>query len=539
MRILKGASVFFILLFLFFSTNLTPTNAFERQRLLVKFKHHVLKQDRVAILSRVAPGFMQDTIENRIEKLDIFQISLPNVNASQVITALKKTGLVDFVEPDAKASKVGTTDDTSLSVQWGLYKTQVASSSAQSAWDLETGNTSIKVAVLDTGIDETHPELASQIVDKNNFTNTSSSIDADGHGSHVSGVIAAVGNNSSGIAGICYKCQLLNGKVLDDTGSGYYSWIANGIVWATDSGAKVINMSLGGSTNSQTLLDAVNYAISHDVVVVAAAGNSGSSIKFYPAGFGGVISVGATNENDVKPYWSNYGNWVMVAGPGTNIYSTYKNGGYQTMQGTSMATPFVSGVAALIWSHGNCPDSACVVQTLENTADHVAGSGSQFKYGRVNALGALGVTSSPTPSVTPTPTSDPTTTPTENPTPTITPTQAPSVTPTPTQVASNVIHVDSISASYIKNNFSYKLTFKVKIKDENGNPINRATVAVSVTSPTGIKYGGSGSTNSSGDVSFSITAIKQSGNYTMTVTSVNKSGYSFDTTGNVKVLNIP
>src|SRR3989304_1482938 len=168
----------------------------------------------------------------------------------------------------------------------------------------------------------------------------------------------------------------MNVKVLDDSGSGYYSWIANGITWATDNGAKVINMSLGGSSGSSTLRDAVNYAAANGVVIAAAAGNSGNSSRTYPAYYSTVIAVAATDSNDARASWSSYGSWVDVAAPGGNIFSTFphhpyqinKAPGYDFGSGTSMATPHVAGLAALVWGSGLCTTNTCVRAQIENNA---------------------------------------------------------------------------------------------------------------------------------------------------------------------------
>ncbi len=190
----------------------------------------------------------------------------------------------------------------------------------------------------------------------------------------------------------------MNGKVLNDSGSGAYSWVANGIIWAADNDAKVINMSLGGSRKSRTLENAVNYAWKKEVVVVAAAGNSANPSKTYPAAYTNAIAVAATNNKDQKASFSSYGaKWVDVAAPGENIFSTFPNHpykinkslGYDFGSGTSMATPMTSAVAALIWStpYGN---SASQVRTrLESTADKITGTGTYWSAGRVNAANAV------------------------------------------------------------------------------------------------------------------------------------------------------
>ncbi|OGE01583.1 hypothetical protein A2196_01715, partial [Candidatus Curtissbacteria bacterium RIFOXYA1_FULL_41_14] len=287
-------------------------------RVLVKFKEstppNIVNERLDKLNTRIAA---------RINKLNVLVLNVPRFQEEIVISALSKIPYVEFAEPDFVATALTATNDLSLSQQWGMFKVVAADNSSPSAWDITTGSSSTKIAILDTGIDQDHEDLAGKIVANQNFTNSSTVDDLYGHGTHVGGIAAAITNNATGVAGIGYDSTLMNGKVLDDSGSGYYSWIANGIVWATDNGAKVINMSLGGSSGSSTLQNAVNYAVNNGVVVVAAAGNSGNPSRTYPAYYSNVIAVAATDSNDNKASWSSYGSWVDVAAPGVDIYSTF------------------------------------------------------------------------------------------------------------------------------------------------------------------------------------------------------------------------
>jgi thermitase len=264
---------------------------------------------------------------------------------------------------------------------------------SRSNWDGgTTGSSSVAIAILDTGIKEDHEDLTGKVTKRTNFTDSSTNGDVVGHGTHVAGSAAALTNNKKGVAGTCPGCALYNVKVLGDTGSGYYSWMAQGITWATDNGAKVINMSLGGTSSSSTLQSAIDYAWSKGVVVVAAAGNDNTYVQFYPAAYDKVIAVGATDNADAKASFSNYGSsWVDVAAPGDSILSTTVDGGYGLKSGTSMATPHVAGEAGLIWSKsGLCAatDSTCVRNRIESKADPT--SGTYWAKGRVNANGGVG-----------------------------------------------------------------------------------------------------------------------------------------------------
>lgn len=324
---------------------------------------------------------------------------------------------VEYAEPNgtyrADVRVDAATNDPQVGQQWQYNNTgQTGGTSgadirAFGAWDATHGNAQVPIAVLDSGIKESHPDLQNKVTLRQDFTASASGADdVYGHGTHVAGSIAANSNNSVGIAGTCgdwSNCVLYNGKVLNDRGSGSWSGITNGIVWAADNGAKVISMSLGGSTSSQAVEDAVNYAWSKGTVVTAAAGNSGTTTLHYPAAYTNVIAVAATDHNDDRSTFSNYGaSWVDVAAPGTSILSTTVDGAYGTKSGTSMATPHVAGVAGLIWSTGICDDgnaatndNPCLRNQIESKADRINGTGNLWAHGRINANGSVGGTTPP------------------------------------------------------------------------------------------------------------------------------------------------
>ncbi|MDQ2783987.1 MAG: S8 family serine peptidase, partial [Chloroflexota bacterium] len=217
------------------------------------------------------------------------------------------------------------------------------------------------------------------------------------------GIASATTNNTTGVAGLGYETKLLNGKILDDGGSGYDSQIADGIRWAADSGANVINMSIGGTgACSQTFQDAIDYAWGKNVVIVAAAGNEDGTASIQPANCAHVVAVASTDGNDARSGFSNYGGWVQLAAPGSAIYSTVnpnlpENNGnaYAYLSGTSMATPHVAGLAALLWSTAWGTSAQAVVQRMEATADRVAGTGTSWQFGRINALAAVSPDTTP------------------------------------------------------------------------------------------------------------------------------------------------
>src|SRR3989338_9038350 len=226
------------------------------------------------------------------------------------------------------------------SLPWGVDRVD-----AELVWP--GGNTAdpVKVAVVDTGISKDHPDL--QVQGGYNAINpTKSWNDDNGHGSHVAGTIAAL-NNTIGVVGVGPAVDLLSVKVLSRSGSGFLSDVIEGIQWAMNNGAQVINLSLGSSSGNQAMHDAVAAAHNAGVVVVAAAGNSGGAV-IYPAAYPEVIAVSATDSNNLLASFSSRGPEVDLAAPGVDVYSTYKGTGYATLSGTSMAAPHVTGAAALV-----------------------------------------------------------------------------------------------------------------------------------------------------------------------------------------------
>jgi subtilisin family serine protease len=220
-------------------------------------------------------------------------------------------------------------------------------------WSLTQGE-GVKVAILDTGIDVDHPDLADAIVDTHDFTDDGID-DANGHGTHCAGIIGAR-LNGVGFVGVAPKSELLIGKVLANNGNGAYSWITEGIYWAIDSGANIISMSLGGPSSDPEMYKAIQHALFSGVNVVCAAGNDGSLFTNSigcPGRYGGVITVASHDYNGNPSGFSSTGGEVDVMAPGSDIWSTYKDGGYAELSGTSMATPFVAGLAALIIAKHN------------------------------------------------------------------------------------------------------------------------------------------------------------------------------------------
>jgi hypothetical protein len=317
-------------------------------------------------------------------------------DAPAVAERLRRLPAVRDAHPDYIAHATFTPNDPRFPEQYGLTKIE-----APTAW-ITTEATGVRVAVLDCGIHATHPDLSGQVVLEQNFSTALSTDDGCNHGTHVAGTVAAITNNGVGVASVAPKALIMNGRVLDNAGSGFFSDIDSGMQWATANGAKVISMSLGANipcpASTQT---AVNNAWAAGVVIVAAAGNSNLASSSAPGNCQNVIAVAATDSNDGRASFSNYGTKVEVAAPGVGILSTVNpdlNAGteYASFSGTSMATPHVSGVAALIWSVPSLGTSnAAVRDRLFNTADKIPGTGTLWSQGRVNAANAVGPATPP------------------------------------------------------------------------------------------------------------------------------------------------
>ncbi|MFC1711478.1 S8 family peptidase [Patescibacteria group bacterium] len=385
--------------------------------------------------------------------------TIPGINV-QVVTVEKDVGKsisayaknrnIDYVEPNFYAHALQIPNDSYFTNQWGFNNTGQeccntagdicttgtvdADIDAPEAWNISIGNNAVLVAILDSGIDQDHEDLQAKIISNINFTDSSTYDDIYGHGTHVSGIAAAMTNNNLGVAGMAHQANLMNVKVLNDVGYGAYSWIADGIIWATNNGAKVINMSLGGNRKSDTLKIAVDYAWDNGVLLVAAAGNSGNPSKTYPGYYENCIAVAATDNHDNKASFSSYGSWVDVAAPGENVYSTFPNhpfylqtqygrsNNYDFGNGTSMSSPFVAGIAVLVWNTDLGLDNQEVRNKIEQEADPITGTGSYWTWGRVNACNSVGgdckdPSPSPEPSLSPSPSPEPSLSPSPSPEP--------------------------------------------------------------------------------------------------------------------------
>ena len=355
-------------------------------------------------------------------------------------------------EPNFVVESARVPNDSQWSALYGMQKI-----SAPTAWDRPTGSSNVTVAVIDTGIEYTHVDLVDNIAknlgetpdngiddDRNgyvddyygyDFINSDSNpLDDHFHGTHCAGTIGAKGDNGKGVAGVSWNVKLLPVKVLDQYGSGSIASVAAGMNYAAARGVKIMSMSLGTSSYSQTLEDAIINAKQKGVMIVAAAGNSASNADYYPlypaaSAQDNVVSVAASNSSDGLAYFSNYGaTSVDLAAPGENIISTILGGQYGYASGTSMATPHVAGMAAMLLSVNPSLTYTQIKSHLISSADPIPTfAGKMVSGGRANLHKAL-LLAAPPATPTPAPTVTPSPAPTNNPTPA--PTQTPSPTPT-------------------------------------------------------------------------------------------------------------
>lgn len=356
-------------------------------------KNNVISISKISLKSSSRPSSLSN----------VYKVAVPkDSDILRLADEYGKDQNIEYAEPNYIYQNYSIPNDPLFNEQWALSKID-----APAGWDIETGSSDIVIAITDTGVDYTHPDLASNIWqnsgeipdngiddDGNGYVddvrgwdfanNDNDPMDDHGHGSHCSGIAAAATNNNIGIAGVAYGCRIMPVKGLSGSGSGYSDDLANCIYYAADNGADVISMSWGSTSSSSVISDAIEYAYSKDVILVAAAGNSDSADKHYPSGFDGVLSISATDENDEKAYFSNYGHSVDVAAPGVHILSTIPNENYAKYSGTSMACPHVAGLVGLILSKDVSPYKQEMVKTMiRNCVDPII-SDVYMGTGRIN-----------------------------------------------------------------------------------------------------------------------------------------------------------
>jgi len=382
------------LIFSLFS--LTKAQDFKERKIIV-FKDGVDEETKEVLLNQVGADKIKD-----LRLIKGKAVWLTKKGEAELL----KSGKVLRIDPDVEVYALenfernfktgniqikGTKPQPPETLTWNIDRVD-----ADLSWAISTGD-SVKVGVIDTGIDLKHPDLKANIKGGYNAINPlKSPNDDNGHGTHVAGIIAAL-DNDIGIIGVGPQIDLYAIKVLNANGSGYLSDVIEGLDWAVNNGMQVVNMSLGTSQDVPSFHEAIINVYNAGVTIVAAAGNTGGSVV-YPAAYPEVIAVSATDQNNQIASFSSRGPEIDLSAPGVSIYSTYKNKSYATLNGTSMAAPHVTGAAALIIDTKKCDlnlDNICtpaeVKQRLEQTALDLGDSGKDNLYGSglVNVYNAL------------------------------------------------------------------------------------------------------------------------------------------------------
>lgn len=320
-----------------------------------------------------------------LKEIDVHIVELPaQANEMALAKLLKKNPHLKFAELDEVLAPDATPNDPYFPNAWHLSKV-----SAPAAWDL-AGGAGIVVAVLDTGVNVTHPDLLAKMVSGWNVRNNSSDItDVYGHGTKVAGVLAAATGNSVGVSGLAWYSKIMPVRIDDGTGYATYSSMAAGITWAADHGAKVANVSYMGPAASSTVQSAAQYMRSRGGVVVCSAGNNNTDYGYLASS--AVTVAAATASDDSKASWSNFGQYVDVSAPGIGVWTTTASGGYGTVSGTSFSSPITAGVYALMMTANPALSPASLDKVLFSTARDLGAVGWDpvFGHGRVDARAAV------------------------------------------------------------------------------------------------------------------------------------------------------
>ena len=378
-------------------------------QVLVKFKPSVSAQSVAAL--NAAHG---TTVVSQLSALGVYKLS-GAASVEGLVRAYSADPSVEYAEPNFIYVPMSTTpDDPYFSQQWGLTNIK-----APQTWDIQKGTSEVIIAVVDSGLDLSHEDLQNRVYTgfRWNYNDSNTDVtDLYGHGTHVAGIIGAETNNGIGVAGVTWDCKIMILKVFDVNGTGdTMDILSNAVMDAANHHAKVINMSLGGTSFSSTFNSALQTVHGQGCVLVASAGNEGDSTIKYPASYDNVISVAAVDRYDVRASYSNYNAYVDVSAPGgqgslhssnrvlstlPSYHFTLQNDGYynnyDSLQGTSMSTPFVSGFAGLIFSQHPTWAPASVEALIFSSVDHL-GSGAagtrndQYGYGRINMYKAFDV----------------------------------------------------------------------------------------------------------------------------------------------------
>jgi len=350
-------------------------------------KGHILVQPRAGLSDAEfdkALATQGGKAVGRLGNLDIYVVSLPPTASEQAVAnALAHHPNVKFAEVDRLVAPAFTPNDADYGSEWHLQTIN-----APVAWNTSVGS-GVTVAILDSGIDATHPDLVGQLVPGWNFyDNNSNTADVNGHGTMVAGVVAARGNNSIGVAGVAWGAKLMPVRVSDASGTGTLSAFANGLTYAADHGARIANLSFPVQSSSSTQA-AAQYFVNKGGVVFNSAGNYAALDSTPPSN--SLVSVSATGSTDIVASWSSYGPYVDLSAPGVGIWTTSLGGGYSSVSGTSFSSPLSAGVAALMMSVNPSLAPSQIVSLMESTAVDLGTAGYDYSYGygRVNAGAAV------------------------------------------------------------------------------------------------------------------------------------------------------
>ncbi len=354
-------------------------------QVLVKFRPQTPQRERLQALDAHDLPVLGTLIGLQVQR-----VAAPEGQESQIVEALSNDPRVEYAELDYTVHATIIPNDQYFNSQWGMSKIQ-----APAAWDEATGGSDVTIAIIDTGVDLGHPDLNDKIVPGWDFVNDDSLAQDDhGHGTHVAGIAAAETNNQQGVAGVSWGARIMPIKVLNGEGNGYYSDVAQGVLYACSHGAQILNLSLGGSEPSSTLEDALEQVYAQGCLPLAAAGNDGHNRVDYPAKYSEAMAIAATDRYDQRASFSDYGPEIELAAPGVEIYSTLWTPGshtYGNKTGTSMSTPHVAGLAAVVWSV--CPEmtNADLRGVLQSTAKDLGAPGwdQYYGYGRIDAEKAV------------------------------------------------------------------------------------------------------------------------------------------------------
>ncbi len=385
---------------------------YAEDQILVKFKSSVQSQSIEATLA-----VYNSKLLKKLPAGNICQVKIPKgTTVKEMVYTMNQNADVEYAGPNFIAHITVTPNDSFFDYQYALYNSGEdigvpgspqgkyrADIKATAAWEETKGVEEVIIAIIDTGVDLKHPDLVNKIISNGrDFVNDDfNATDDNSHGTFVAGIAAAETNNKKGVAGVAWNCKILPIKCIDVDGVGYYSWIIEGIYWAVDNNAAVINLSIGGPETDPGLEEALKYAFDNDVVVVAAAGNEAEPV-LYPAAYAEYcIAVAASDYDDNQVSWSNYGPEIDVAAPGERIVGCvptwYFGPGsmpYAFGSGTSYSCPHVAGFAALIKSSKDWLTASEIMNIICYSADDInsteyPGKDDYIGYGRINMEKAL------------------------------------------------------------------------------------------------------------------------------------------------------